>query len=204
MKKLDRAFYDRDSIIVAKELLGKVLVHEAGGKMTSAIIVETEAYMGIEDKAAHSYAGRRPPRVEVMYGSPGFSYVFTIYGLHCCFNVVTREKGNPQAVLIRAVEPVDGVEHMARRRFSGSYEELTKIQRRNLSNGPGKLCAALAVNKECNGLDLCGNNLYILKENVIRDFDIIEKKRVGIDYAEEAKDFLWRYYIEANEYVSVK
>jgi len=203
MRKLDRVFYDRDSIIVAKELLGKVLVHKAGGEMTSAIIVETEAYMGIEDKAAHSYGGRRTPRVEVMYGPPGFSYVFTIYGLHCCFNVVTKEKGNPQAVLIRAVEPTEGVEHMARRRFSGSYGELTKIQRKSLSNGPGKLCAAMSINKECNGLDLCGNSLYIENRN-IGDFEIIEKKRVGIDYAEEAKDFLWRFYIKDNEHVSVK
>ena len=110
MKKLDREFYNRDSIVVARELLGKVLVHEIDGNRISAKIVETEAYMGVEDKAAHSYEGRRTPRVEVMYGEPGFTYVFMIYGMHSCFNVVVNKKGTPQAVLIRAVEPMEGMD----------------------------------------------------------------------------------------------
>lgn len=95
MKKLDREYYNRDSIIVAKDLLGKVLVHEIGGQRISAKIVEAEAYMGFEDKAAHSYGGKRTPRVEVMYGGPGFAYVFIIYGMYCCFNIVTSEVGKP-------------------------------------------------------------------------------------------------------------
>jgi len=111
--KLDRAFYSRDSIFVAKELLGKVLVRESGGERIAARIVETEAYMGAEDRAAHSYGGRRTPRVEVMYGEAGFAYVFMIYGMHCCFNVVTAEREIPQAVLIRAAEPLEGLERMA-------------------------------------------------------------------------------------------
>jgi DNA-3-methyladenine glycosylase len=203
MKKLDRDFYNRDSIIVARELLGKVLVHEIEGQSISARIIETEAYMGVVDKAAHSYNGRRTSRVEVMYGDPGFSYIFMIYGLHCCFNVVVNEKETPQAVLVRAVEPIDGREWMAQKRFSKTYEQLTKSQRRGLTNGPGKLCGALSIDRKFNGMDLCGSVVYI-EEGKTEDFNIVTTKRIGIDYAEEAKDFPWRFYIEGNEYVSVK
>lgn len=203
MKKLNREFYNRDSIVVAKELLGKVLVYENGGQKISAKIVETEAYMGIEDKAAHSYGGRRTPRVEVMYGGPGVAYIFLIYGLHCCFNIVTNEADIPQAVLIRAAEPVEGREYMAQRRFGTSYEQLTKSQRKGLTNGPGKLCGALSIDRNVNGEDLCGNNLY-LEEGEDQEFSIVTTKRVGIDYSEEAKDYPWRFYIKDNEYVSVR
>lgn len=203
MKKLDREFYNRDSIVVARELLGKVLVHEIDGNRISAKIVETEAYMGVEDKAAHSYEGRRTPRVEVMYGEPGFTYVFMIYGMHSCFNVVVNKKGTPQAVLIRAVEPMEGLEWMAQKRFGMPYEVLTKSQRKSLTNGPGKLCRACSIDRSLNGMDLCSNELYI-EEGIKEEFDIVTTKRVGIDYAEEAKDFPWRFYIKDNENVSVK
>ncbi len=203
MKKLDREFYNRDSIIVAKELLGRVLVHQIGGQRIAARIVETEAYMGIEDKAAHSYGGKRTPRVEVMYGGPGFSYIFMIYGMYYCFNIVTSQEGKPQAVLVRAVEPLEGTEWMSQRRFGRSYEQLTKSQRRGLTNGPGKLCGALSIDRSFNGMDLCGNEVYV-EEGKGGNFSIVTSKRVGIDYAEEAKDFPWRFYIEGNEYVSVK
>ncbi len=200
--RLNREFYNRDSLIVAKELLGRVLVHEIDGQRISAKIVETEAYMGINDKAAHSYGGRRTQRVEVMYGGPGFSYVFFIYGMHYCFNIVTREEGNPQAVLIRAVEPVKGLDIIARNRFGKTYSQLSKSQIKNLTNGPGKLCRALSIDKELNGEDLCGDKLYV--EAGETEEIIVSAKRVGIDYAEEAKDYLWRFYIEDNIYVSVK
>ena len=203
MKKLEREFYNRDSIIVAKELLGKVLVHKIDGQRITAKIIETEAYMGIEDKAAHSYGGRRTSRVEVMYGSPGFSYIFLIYGMYCCFNIVTNEKEIPQAVLIRAVEPLEGTEWMAQRRFGKPFDELTKSQRRGLTNGPGKLCGALSMNRSHNGIDLCGNDIYV-EESKSQNFSVVTTKRIGIDYAEEAKDYPWRFYIEGNEYVSVK
>lgn len=203
MKKLDREFYNRDSIIVAKELLGKILVHEIDGKRVSAKIVEVEAYMGVEDKAAHSYGGRRTPRVEVMYGEPGFSYVFMIYGMYYCFNIVTREVGIPQAVLIRAVEPIEGLDIMAYNRFKKPYNQLNKEQIKSLTNGPGKLCNALFIDKTLNGEDLCGNRIYVEEGNT-EDIDIITSKRIGIDYAEEAKDFPWRFYIKDNKYVSVK
>lgn len=203
MKKLNREFYNRDSTIVAKELLGKVLVHETDGRRAAAIIVETEAYMGAEDKAAHSYGGRRTPRVEVMYGGPGFSYVFLIYGMYNCFNIVTREEGIPQAVLIRAAEPIEGFDFMARNRFNKEFAQLTKIQIKGLTNGPGKLCGALSIDRKLNGEDLCGNELYV-EEGEEREFVVVSSKRIGIDYAEEARDYLWRFYIEDNLYVSVK
>ncbi len=203
MKTLDRAFYNRDSVIVARELLGKVLVHETDGQKIAATIVEAEAYMGIPDKAAHSYGGRRTPRTEVMYGGPGFSYIFTVYGMYRCFNIVIREKGNPQAVLIRAAEPVEGLDLMARNRFGKTYEQLTKSQIRGLTNGPGKLCQALWIDNRFNGVDLCGNQIYV-EEGGNEEFNTISAKRVGVDYAEEAKDYPWRFYVEGNGYVSVK
>lgn len=203
MKKLDREFYNRDTILVARELLGKVIVHEINGQKLSGKIVEAEAYMGVTDKAAHSYGGRRTSRVEVMYGKPGFAYVFIIYGMYYCFNTVTREEGTPQAVLIRAVEPIEGIDLMAENRFKKPYNQLTKSQIKNLTNGPGKLCGALLIDKAQNGEDLCGDKLYI-EEGDNEKFNIIAAKRVGIDYAEEAKDYPWRFYIEDNKYVSVK
>ncbi|KEZ90545.1 DNA-3-methyladenine glycosylase [Lacrimispora celerecrescens] len=198
MKKLDREFYNRDSVLVARELLGKVLVHEWEGQRIAAKIVEAEAYMGVEDKAAHSYGGKRTPRVEVMYGDPGFAYMFLIYGMYWCFNVVTREKGIPQAVLIRAAEPLEGIQLMAQKRFEKEYEQLSKSQHKGLINGPGKLCMALSLDRSVNGIDLCGDQVYF-EEGTDENFNIIATKRVGIDYAEEAKDYLWRFCIEGSE-----
>lgn len=200
MNKLKRAFYERNTETVARELLGKILVHEIGGVRISGKIVETEAYLGTKDKAAHSYGGRRTPRVEVMYNSPGFSYVFMIYGMYNCFNVVTQKVGIPEAVLIRALEPLDGVEEMSQNRFNKTLESLNKRNLLNLTNGPGKLCKALGIDKSLNGEDLLGNKLYIIDNN--ETFSIEESKRIGIDYAEEAKDFLLRFYIKENKYVS--
>ncbi len=203
MKKLGREFYNRDSIIVAKELLGKLLVHEMEGRRVSARIVEAEAYMGLVDKAAHSYGGKRTSKVEVMYGGPGYAYIFTIYGVHCCFNIVTREEGNPQAVLIRAAQPVEGFEWMAHERYGKAFGELTKSQKKGLTYGLGKLCASLSVDSTFNGVDLCGNEIYV-EGGVDQDISIVSTKRVGIDHAEEAKDYPWRFYMEGNEYISVK
>jgi DNA-3-methyladenine glycosylase len=203
MKLTDREFYNRDSLIVAQDLLGKVLVHEINGQKVAAKIVEAEAYMGVTDKAAHSYGGKRTPRVEGMYRGPGFAYVFLVYGMYYCFNIVTREAGNPQAVLLRAVEPAGGLDLIAQNRFNKAYGELTKSQLKNLTNGPGKLCKALVIDKSLNGADLCGDRLYVA-EGGKEKFNIIAAKRVGIDYAEEAKEYPWRFYIEDNACVSVK
>ena len=203
MKKLEREFYNRDSIIVAKELLGKLIVHEIDGVRVSAKIVEAEAYMGLVDKASHAYGGKRTPKNEIMYGESGYSYIFTVYVKNNCFNVITQGKEIPQAVLIRAAEPVEGIEHMAGERYGKSLEQLTKSQKKGLTNGPGKMCAALSIYASFNGIDLCDDEIYFADDGV-EDFEIVSTTRVGIDRIEEARDYPWRFYIKGNEYVSVK
>ena len=125
-----------------------------------------------------------------------------IYGMYHCFNIVTREEGVPQAVLIRAVEPINELDFVAQNRFNKTYQNLKKSEIIGLTNGPGKICNALAIDKSLNGEDLCGNKLYV-EEGEENGFKTVSAKRVGIDYAEEAKDYLWRYYIQDNKYVSV-
>lgn len=201
--KLDKTFYRRDTLPVAKELLGKKLVHKINGRILSGIIVETEAYMGIQDKAAHSYGGRKTERTKVMFEAGGVSYIYFIYGLYYCFNVVTAEEGIPQAVLIRAVQPVEGIEDMALLRVNKNIKELTKKQIINIANGPAKLCSALKLDKTLNAVSLTSDILYIEDVNY-NNFEIVETTRIGIDYAEEAKDYPWRYYIKDNPYISKK
>ena len=203
MNILTREFFNKDSLTVAKELLGKTLVHQTGSRKISAKIVETESYMGINDKASHAYSGKKTQRTAVMYGKPGISYVYFIYGMYHCCNMVTGEEGTPQAVLIRALEPLNGLEQMAVNRYQKAYGDLTKSQKKALTNGPGKLCRAFAIDKSLNGTDLCAGPLYV-EEGQGESFDIVAAKRVGVDYAEEAKDYLWRFYIRDNPYVSVK
>ncbi|NLK21704.1 MAG: DNA-3-methyladenine glycosylase [Epulopiscium sp.] len=204
MKKLERRFYNRDTLIVAKELLGKYIVHKIDGQDLIGRIVETEAYKGAIDKAAHSYQNKRTPRTEIMYGPSGYAYVYLIYGMYYCMNIITEEEGNPCGVLLRAVEPYKGLEKMAKIRFNKPYEKLNTTQKRNLSNGPGKLCMALKITVKDYGLDLCGDKLFICGENENLNFEIIEDKRINIDYAEEAAEYPWRFYIKGNPYVSVK
>jgi len=201
MKKLDRDFYLRDTLVVAKGLLGMELVHETGGCMRVGRIVETEAYTGPEDKGSHSYGGRRTNRNEVMYSQGGTAYVYLIYGMHHCFNVVTEEAGMPAAVLIRALEPVDGLELMSRARYNTGYTALGRSHKTGLCNGPGKLCIAMDIRRTENGLDLCGNQLYI-RDTSCEPFRIKSSPRINIDYAEEYRDKPWRFYIEGNKYVS--
>jgi DNA-3-methyladenine glycosylase len=204
MQKLQREFYNRDSVTVAKELLGKYLVHVVEGEKLIGKIVEVEAYMGPMDKAAHSYNNRRTDRVEVMYGEPGFAYVYIIYGMYNCMNIVVEQPGKPQAILIRALEPTEGLETMSKFRYSKLYEELSKRERLGLTSGPGKLCKALSIDRTQNGEDLCGAQLYLLEESKDESFEMISTTRINIDYAEEAKDFPWRFYIKDNPYVSKK
>ena len=202
MNKLEREFYKESSIQLAQDLIGKLLVHKINGKRISGRIVEVEAYMGIKDKAAHSYAGKRTKRTEIMYGVPGILYVFLIYGMYSCVNVVAGEIDEPVAVLIRALEPIDGLDHISFNRYKKSYEELTKKEKLNLTNGPGKLCIAMGIDKSSNGVDLCENDFFIEEDEY--KSEIISSKRIGIDYAEEAVDFLWRFYINYNCFVSKK
>ena len=194
MNKLEREFYSKSSIQLAQGLIGKILVHKINGQRISGRIVEVEAYMGIEDKAAHSYAGKRTKRTEVMYGIPGILYVFLIYGMYSCVNIVAGELNEPQAVLIRAIEPIDGLEKMSFNRYKKSYEKLSKKERLNITNGPGKLCIAMGIDKSSNGVDLCKDDFYIETDDY--KAEIISCKRIGIHYVEEAADFLWRFYIK--------
>ncbi len=201
MEKLDRDFYLRDTLIVARDLLGKELVHHTGGLKVVGRIVETEAYTGPGDKGSHSYGGRRTGRNEVMYHMGGTAYVYLIYGMYHCFNVVTEGLDEPAAVLVRAVEPVEGVEFMYGARYNSSSAALSSRQKTGLCNGPGKLCIAMNISRSENGLDLCDSRLYI-REAFNEPFSIKSSPRINIDYAGEYKDKPWRFYIEGNSYVS--
>jgi DNA-3-methyladenine glycosylase len=196
---LQRSFYQRDTIMVARDLLGKILVHESIEGKTSGRIVETEAYRGPEDQAAHSSGGRRTARNEVMYGQKGYAYVYFIYGLYYCFNLTTgKVPGKPEAVLLRALEPVEGEDLMTKRRGAkqGKFTGLT--------NGPSRLCMAMSITKAQNKLDLTSPPLYIKDAAPILQEDIIETTRVGVDYAGECKNYPWRFYVKDNKFVSVK
>ncbi len=192
--RIKRDFYTRSADIVARELLGKLLVHRTAEGLTSGMIVEAEAYLGPDDDGAHSYGGRRTERTAIQYGPGGYAYVFSIYGMHFCFNAVCAAEGKPEVVLIRALEPVDGISLMEQRR---------KTQKRiELCNGPGKLCAALGITKGQYGLDLCGDELYIADYRQIAADKVRTSPRINIDYAEKYRDYPWRYYIDESPYVS--
>lgn len=199
-------FYQRDTRVVAEELLGKILVRKIDDKLLKGRIVETEAYIGEIDKACHAYGGKRTTRTELLYGKPGLAYVYFIYGLYHCFNLITEKENYASGVLIRSIEPLEEVETMCRLRFKKSYEELSRYEKKNISNGPSKLCMAMDITKRENGIQtLVSEKIYVEEPSEKYKLDnlrIIRSKRIGIDYAEEAKDFLWRYYIEGNPYVS--
>jgi DNA-3-methyladenine glycosylase len=195
---LQRSNYQRDTILVSKDLLGKVLVHESSEGTTAGRIVETEAYRGPEDRAAHSSGGRRTARNEVMYGEKGHAYVYFIYGLYYCFNITAGNvPGKPEAVLVRALEPVAGDDIMAKRRAANRRKAA------NLTNGPSKLCMAMGITKTQNKTDLTAPPLYIEDAPHIPEKEIAETIRVGVDYAGEWKNKPWRFYIKGNRFVSV-
>ncbi len=202
MQKLKRNFYERDSITLARELLGKYIIHNINGEELIGKIVETEAYMGPEDKAAHSYNNRRTPRTEIMYGPAGYAYIFKIYGMYNCMNVVAAHVDEPQAVLVRAIEPTSDLNKISIRRYGKGYDELKRRQIISLSNGPGKLCLALGIDMANYGDDLCEDRLYIAEGNREEKFEIVTSKRINIDYAEEAIHYPWRFYIKGNKFVS--
>ena len=196
---LQRPFYKRDTTVVAKDLLGKILVRESSQGLTAGRVVETEAYRGPEDQAAHSSGGRRTARNEVMFGEKGRAYVYFIYGLYYCFNVTAGNvPGKPEAVLIRALEPVAGQNIMAKRR------SLTKTKGANLTNGPSKLCMAMGISKSQNRTDLSAPPLYIEDAPSVSDDDIVETTRIGVDYAGDWKNKSWRFYLKGNNFVSTK
>lgn len=199
MNKLLIDFYDRKNVVqIAKELIGKIVVTNFNGLRTSGRIVETEAYTGLNDKASHSYNGKRTARNEHMYAQPGTSYVYICYGIHQMFNVVTNEKEIPDAVLIRALEPLEGIDVMLER--SGK-----KLLDHTLTRGPGNVAKALGMNKSHSGISLTSDEMYIASdEMLIVEDDIGISKRIGIDYAEEDASLLYRFFIKGNKYVSGK
>ena len=200
--KLERSFYERNTLIVARELLGCVLVHITPESITKGRIVETEAYMGPKDKGAHSYGGRHTPRMDPLYKTGGFAYIYQLHGYNYCINVVTQKEGTPQAVLIRALEPVEGLELMARRRKI-DISDTKRSKLKNLTNGPSKLCQAMNINTSLNGIDLCGDEIFITNQTGLRsNEEIVAAPRINIDYAEEYRDKLWRFLLKGNAFIS--
>jgi len=195
VRRLPRSFYARPVLEVARDVIGKVLVHETAEGIVSGRIVEAEAYSGPEDRAAHSYGGRRTERTEVMFGPPGYAYVFFVYGMHWHFNLVTTAAGLPHAVLIRAVEPLLGVELMAARRGLDPT-------RRELTNGPGKLCRAFAIDRTAYGSDLTRRPLYLLDAPGAKPPRLARSPRIGVDYAGSWAARPYRFYDVDSRYVS--
>lgn len=182
-KKLSRDFYDRDTRLVAKELLGKYLIHKINGIKRVGKIVECEAYLGSYDLAAHSAKGLTN-RTKVMFGPPGHAYVYLIYGIYYCINVVTEKEGHASAVLLRALEPIQNISEK--------------------TQGPGLLCKAMHIDKSLHGHDLLSNNLYLAEGEESDAFTIIKRPRVGVDYAKHWAKRLLRFYIKGNSFVSKK
>lgn len=182
MGKLDRAFYNRDTVTVARELLGQYLVHAGKGCRRAGRIVEVEAYLGQHDKASHSSRGRTARNLP-MFGPPGMAYVYLIYGMYNCMNVVTEPEGNASAVLLRALEPLEGIT--------------------GRTQGPGLLCRAMDIDKRLNGCDLLGDELYIT-DAMPSDFRIVRRPRIGVDYAGAWAKRHLRFYIAGNAFVSRK
>ncbi len=194
-KLLNREFYLQNAEIVAKELLGKYIVREYEGKNIVCKIVETEAYIGPEDKACHAYNNRCTERTKVMFEEGGIAYIYFIYGMYYCLNILVEREGKPEAVLIRAIEPVENIEEIKGNRSKKKKKE------QDLTNGPGKLCTALKIDKSLNGYDITRKGeLYITEGEEIEE--IITAKRINIDYAEEYRDKHWRFYIKGNKFVS--
>ncbi|MDP4175135.1 MAG: DNA-3-methyladenine glycosylase [Bacteroidota bacterium] len=196
-KKLSRDFYTRELLTVAKELLGKKFVRLSNNNlMLSGKIVEVEAYDGSVDQAAHTFKGKTP-RNEVMFGQGGYLYVYFTYGMYYCCNIVTGNENEGKAVLIRAIEPLEGIVQMAVNRFQKDF--INDKELRNLANGPGKLCMAFGITKEYNGTDLLGERIFLLDQKKIPEENIISTTRIGITKSVELP---WRFYIKNNPYVS--
>jgi len=197
MKKLPVAFYQRENVlIIAQELLGKLLVTRWNGKLTSGRIVETEAYNGAVDKASHAFGERRTKRTEVMFGPGGFAYVYLCYGIHHLFNVVTNLESIPHAVLIRGIEPVTGIEYM--------LERMNKLKPDyTVGKGPGNVSKALGIHTIDTGYSLLGDEIFVADDGmVLEPSQIIASKRIGVDYAAEDAQLPYRFYVKGSAYVS--
>lgn len=195
-KILPHSFYESDDVKeLSQALLGKVLVTEIDGCLTSGVIVETEAYQGPEDKASHAYNNRCTERTKTMFLSGGVAYVYLCYGIHNLFNVVTNKKGIPHAILVRALQPLEGVEHMQKR--------TNNVKSHLICAGPGKLTKALGIGRQLDGLSLSKSPIWIEdRGKLIQSMKIRSGPRIGIDYAEEFKSKPWRYWIDKHPAVS--
>lgn len=195
MSRLQRDFFARDTLVVARELLGQRLVRLLRGKRLSGYIVEVEAYIGEDDQASHAHPGRTA-RNATMYGPAGCAYVYLIYGMHHCLNIVTDREGYPAAILIRALEPTEGVEEMQARRGNRPLTQLT--------SGPARLCQALAIDRRLDGADMCapGAQLFVERGIPVPDESIATGPRIGVRGDEVALTVPWRFYIRGNSYVS--
>ena len=198
MDILTKDFYTRDTLTVARDLLGREIVRvlEDGTQLVCRI-TETEGYIGRMDKACHAYGYRRTPRTETLFAPPGTAYIYLIYGMYHCLNFVTEEEGEPAAVLIRGAVPTENGDIIAKNRFGCKMGSMTAYQRNNFLNGPGKLCRGRALTRTQNGLDLTcpAGGLYVLPGAPPDPAQVRTGKRIGIDYAEEAVDFPWRFYL---------
>ncbi|RQO40587.1 DNA-3-methyladenine glycosylase [Chryseobacterium sp. KBW03] len=195
--KLPHSYYsNQDVLFLAQDLLGKVLFTELNGETTAGIIVETEAYFGVQDKASHAYGGRRTDRTEILYNSGGVSYVYLCYGIHHLFNIVTSVEDDPHAVLVRAVEPLIGKEIMELRRNMPASKAA-------ISAGPGSAAKALGIDRSFNKKDLTGNEIWIEDHGIsYTPEEIIKGPRIGVAYAQEDALLPWRFFVKGNKYVS--
>ena len=202
---LAREFFEGDTVEAARALVGKYLVRQYDGVVLAARITETEAYVGRMDKACHAYNYRKTERTKTLYAPPGTAYVYLIYGMHCCLNFVTERTGEPAAVLIRGLAPRHNRDIIAENRFHCKCADMTAYQRTNFLNGPGKVCAGMNIGRALNGLP-CGSPELFLCERLedaglppcpddSEPLHIKAGKRIGIDYAEEAIHFPWRFYV---------
>ncbi len=201
MDILTRDFYNRDTLTVARDLLGREIVRVLeDGTALRCSITETEAYIGRMDKACHAYGYRRTARTETLFAPPGTAYIYLIYGMYHCLNFVTEREGEPAAVLIRGAVPIENGDIIAKNRYDCKMENMSSYQRKNFLNGPGKLCRGLALTRSQNGLDLTApaSGLYVRAGTPPSPSQIQTGKRIGIDYAQEAADFPWRFWVENN------
>jgi DNA-3-methyladenine glycosylase len=197
LKKLDYSFYNRpDPTQIAKELLGKILVTQFDQVITSGRIVETEAYAGISDRASHAYGGRRTNRTEVMYRNGGVTYVYLCYGIHSLFNVITNKLDEPHAILIRALEPIEGIGIMLQRTGKQKLDY-------SLTRGPGNVSKALGLDTRHSGISLFNNEIFIADDGFkLKRGSILATERIGVDYAGKDAKLLYRFIIKSNPYLS--
>ena len=200
---LPQSFFSGDTVKTARAMVGKYLIRRYGGVTIAARITETEAYVGRVDKACHAYNSRKTERTKTLYAPPGTAYVYLIYGMHCCLNFVTEPEGEPAAVLIRGLVPRYNGDIIAGNRFHCKYDTMSAYQRKNFLNGPGKVCAGMNIDRSLNALPYGSEALFVCER--LEDaglppcpeddgaLNIKVGKRIGIDYAEEAVHFPWRF-----------